>query len=135
MSKALAGSNRRKGPDRIIETSGAAGAQRDAVEAACPQAEVVLVGVSERQADGRYRNEMNPLSIIAKQLHLKGSYVMPYTDYPGLVSLIQTGKVNFSRIVSHRIPFDQAIEAFRLFDQGQTGKVIFTFDPADRTGV
>jgi propanol-preferring alcohol dehydrogenase len=41
-----------------------------------------------------------------------------------MVDFILEHKLPLGRMVTHRFPIEAAAEAFRVFDQGQTGKVI-----------
>jgi propanol-preferring alcohol dehydrogenase len=36
-------------------------------------------------------------------------------------------KVPLTKIITHRFPLEQAPEAYRLFESGQTGKVVITW--------
>ena len=44
-----------------------------------------------------------------------------------LAELLVDRQVNLERIVTHRFPIERGVEAFELFDQGETGKVVLEF--------
>jgi glutathione-independent formaldehyde dehydrogenase len=51
-----------------------------------------------------------------------------YNDF--LRDLIAAGRIRPSEIVSHRLPVDQAPDAFRRFDQRQDGYLKVVLDPS-----
>lgn len=115
-----------EGPSKIIETSGNPDAQRDATEAASIQGDIVLIGLSGTVGPaGKFKSNIDPHTIISKELRLAGSYVMPINYYYEMVEFIKTKKINFDQIVTHRFPLEKAKEAFKIFDNGDTGKIIF----------
>jgi len=44
------------------------------------------------------------------------------------VDLVASQEVSFEGIVTHRFPIEEASEAYRIFDEGETGKVVFEWD-------
>ena len=44
------------------------------------------------------------------------------------VEFLQTHPVPLDEMVTHRFGIEQAVEAFTLFDEGETGKVIFEWE-------
>jgi propanol-preferring alcohol dehydrogenase len=74
---------------------------------------------------GNSEPTFNLSRIIADQLTLMGSYVMPIFMYWDLVDLIREHGLPIEDMITHRYPIEQAPEAFELFDSGRTGKVIF----------
>jgi len=49
---------------------------------------------------------------------------MPIYMYHDLAQFILDHDLPLDRMVTHRFPLEQAPEAFALFDQGATGKVV-----------
>jgi propanol-preferring alcohol dehydrogenase len=37
-------------------------------------------------------------------------------------------RVPLKNLITHRFPLEQAAEAYKLFESGQTGKVVFTWE-------
>jgi propanol-preferring alcohol dehydrogenase len=108
-----------EGADLSFETAGSEAAQNGAVECLRNGGKAVFVGFG---AGGK---TLNSRQIIGRELTLMGSFVMPIHLYWDLVDLIIRHQLPVEEMVTHRFPIEQAAEAFRLFDEGNTGKVIF----------
>jgi propanol-preferring alcohol dehydrogenase len=59
-----------------------------------------------------------------KELTLVGGTCFNLGDYDEIMGIMRRG-LNPERIITHRFPLKDAAEAYRLFDEGQTGKVVF----------
>lgn len=108
-----------EGADLAFETAGTEAAQNGAVECLRNGGEAVFVGFGARG------KTLNPSQIIGRELTLMGSFVMPVHMYWDLVDFIVEHQLPVEEIVTHRFPIEQAAEAFALFDEGKTGKVVF----------
>ncbi|GAA1394508.1 zinc-dependent alcohol dehydrogenase family protein [Pseudonocardia kongjuensis] len=102
------------GPDRVRELIGDGGA-RVAVEAA-GRAEALALGIRALRPQG-VLVQVGLLSgdpavpvpeMIAKELVLTGSHGMAAADYPALMELVATGRLDPARLVTHRIPLAAA---------------------------
>ena len=74
------------------------------------------------------RNPDNRLDLdpfIRKQLNLFGSYVFPITLYPEIRDFLVERDLHFSSIVTRSFTLDEAEEAYRLFESGAVGKLMF----------
>jgi len=107
-----------EGVDLAFETSGAEAAQHSAVGALRRGGKAVFVGFAEK------KGTFNLCSIIGSQLTLMGSFVMPIYMYWELVDFIREHNLPLEKMVTHRFSIEEAPEAFRVFDEGKTGKVI-----------
>ena len=56
-----------------------------------------------------------------------GSHVMPLPMYWELVDFIHAHQLTVETMITHRFALESASDAFRLFDEGCTGKVIFAW--------
>lgn len=65
--------------------------------------------------------------IIHKQLTIHGSWTMSTVDLAEVAHYVVDRKLPLSTIITHRFPLDQAAEAYRVFEAGQTGKVVITW--------
>jgi threonine dehydrogenase-like Zn-dependent dehydrogenase len=110
-----------RGADVIIETSGSRAGRSQLVEALAPLGTGIYVGLG---APGPI---IDPDDLIHVEKTIMGSYVMPLRLYRPLAELLVDRRVNLERIVTHRFPIERGVEAFELFDQGETGKVILEF--------
>ena len=54
-----------------------------------------------------------------------GSFVLPLWLTWELVSFAASQGVSFEGAVTHRFSIDNAPEAYKIFDEGKTGKVVF----------
>jgi threonine dehydrogenase-like Zn-dependent dehydrogenase len=107
-----------EGADLAFETSGSAAGQNGAVDCLRLGGKAVFVGF------GVQDKTLNPSQFIGRQLTLMGSFVMPVYMYYDLAQFILDHDLPLDRMVTHRFPLEQAPEAFALFDQGATGKVV-----------
>lgn len=71
---------------------------------------------------------MAPSDFIGKQLTLMGSFVSNIAAYWDLVRLLMERQIRLEQVVTHRFSLDAAPEAFRLFDSGGSGKVVFEWE-------
>ena len=109
---------RGEGADLAFETSGSAAGQNGAVDGLCLGGRAVFVGFGVRD------KTLNPSQFVGRQLTLMGSFVIPIHMYYDLADFIVEHRLPLDKMVTHRFPLDQAPQAFALFDQGRTGKVI-----------
>ncbi|WP_369018250.1 zinc-binding dehydrogenase [Thermatribacter velox] len=61
--------------------------------------------------------------ILHKDLTIVGSWMYDLEGFFKLISLLKKG-LNVLELVTHRFPLEKAVEAWALFDKGETGKVI-----------
>ena len=54
-----------------------------------------------------------------------GSFVIPLGMAYEMVSFVDARKVSFEGTVTHRFSIEDAPEAYKTFDEGETGKVVF----------
>lgn len=67
-------------------------------------------------------------TIIHNQITIYGSWVTSLGHMEDLVEKLVKWKLNPEVIVSHRFSLAQAAEAYRVADEGQSGKVVIVFD-------
>ncbi|MFP4057818.1 MAG: zinc-dependent alcohol dehydrogenase [Candidatus Brocadiia bacterium] len=110
------------GPSAAIVCVGLGDVLRTALEAVAGGGKVGLVGECA-QATIRPSE-----TLIRKSLTLYGSWYTNWVEYFELLERRRQG-LAVEPIVTHAFPLDQAEEAYRLFDSGETGKVML--HPAD----
>ncbi|MBD3180961.1 zinc-binding dehydrogenase [Candidatus Poribacteria bacterium] len=108
-----------KGTPLAFEASGSAKGRTDIVSSLCRGGKAVFVGA------GSSENVINPGQLIGSQLTLMGSFVIPLWMTWEMVDFISTQDITFEGAVTHRFSIDKASEAYRIFDEGKTGKVVF----------
>jgi len=96
----------------VIETVGAAGSFADALAAVRPRGRVVLVS-------GHYDAAGVDLTrIVWSEALVTGSNCYGIsgmeTDFDAAIDLIASGRVDATKLVGHRLPFDDIAEAFRI---------------------
>ncbi len=111
-----------RGAPAIFETSGQAAAHAAALQAAALGGRVAFVGFGAKE------KTMAPADFIGKQLTLMGSFVSNIAAYWDLAQLLMDREIRLEQVVTHRFSLDQAPEAFRLFDSGGCGKVVFEWE-------
>jgi threonine dehydrogenase-like Zn-dependent dehydrogenase len=65
--------------------------------------------------------------IIHKQLTIHGSWTMSTVNLAEVAHYVADHALPLRTIITHRFPLDQADEAYRMFEAGQTGKVVITW--------
>lgn len=107
------------GVDSAFETSGAAEAFVFMVRAMAMGGRAAMVAGRTRLEDFGFGQ------IVHKQLTLMGSFVIPLWMVPEMAAFMVRHKLPFEKMVTHRFKLDQAEDAFKLFDSGECGKVVF----------
>ena len=108
-----------KGAAGVVECSGNGKARFQAAQVAGRKGTVVYVGA------GASDLAINIGDLIGKDITIRGNSVYPVGAYYEAVEFLQRNEVPLDDIVTHRYTIDQAVEAFRTFDAGETGKVVF----------
>lgn len=111
-----------RGADLAYETSGSVAAFRAMIQGLRRGGKAVCV------AGVKFDEPFHMGGLIGKQLTIMGSFVMPLGMYDDLVRFMIRHRLHFEPMVTHRFALDDAPEAFRLFDSGECGKVIFEWD-------
>ena len=76
------------------------------------------------------RLELAPVTLVAEERTLKGSYIgscVPIRDIPRFLSLYQRGRLPVDRLMSERVGLDDLNEAFDRLAEGRTVRQILTF--------
>ncbi|MCL5986183.1 MAG: alcohol dehydrogenase catalytic domain-containing protein [Actinobacteria bacterium] len=61
--------------------------------------------------------------VSTRELEIFGSCGYNLSEFDNIISLIRSG-LPVEKMITHRFPLKKADEAYRLFDQGKTGKVV-----------
>lgn len=106
--------------DVQFECSGVAAALASAVPALRPKATIVQLGLG-----GDMTLPMQAMT--AKELQLKGSFRF-HEEFFTAVEMMRKGRLNVKPLITHRLPVDQAVDAFELAsDRTQAVKVNIEF--------
>ena len=99
-----------RGVDRVFEAAGENEAVGDAIEVCKPGGRVVLIGIpvgdvtSFRASPARHKGLT--IMLVRRMRH----------TYPRAISLVEAGKVDVRRMVTHHLPFEQTPDAFRIVE-------------------
>ena len=109
-----------KGPDKVIETTGAKSVIELAYNLTHPDGTCVLVGVPSEK-----------VSIYTLPIHfnkvLTGSHggeARPHIDIPRIIRLVNAGRISFDGIISHEFALDEINAALDLVRSGTAGRVL-----------
>lgn len=112
---------RGSGVDAVIETVGGVHNLDAALEIVRPRGTVVLVA-------GYFAPQpVNLARLVESEIILTGSHCYAYTgmntDFGAAIDLIASGKVDVTRLVSHRFPLSEVAEAFRVSADKTSGAI------------
>jgi S-(hydroxymethyl)glutathione dehydrogenase / alcohol dehydrogenase len=109
-----------KGPEKVIETTGAKVVIELAYELTHPDGTCVLVGVPSEK-----------VTIYTLPIHfnkvLTGSHggdAVPHIDIPRILRLVQASRISFNGIITHEFSLDQINEALETVRGGAAGRVL-----------
>lgn len=103
--------------DTIIEAAGQVAAVNMALMLSRKSGEVVLAGIFENIS------EIDPSLIVRKELSVKGSLCYTKEEFSESLRLIASGKIDISKIITHRLPFNQIKEGIELIKAREAMKV------------
>ncbi|KAK9471441.1 chaperonin 10-like protein [Dipodascopsis tothii] len=107
-------------PQYAIDASGAAASVNTAMYTLAQGGTYVQAGMGNP-------NIMFPIAeFTAKELTMKGSFRYGPGDYNLAVELIASGKVDVKPLITHRVPFEKAEEAFKTVMAGKGVKVMIS---------
>lgn len=108
-----------EGADATLDATGNPEARVNAVKSARVFGRVCFVGEGNTTTF-----DISP-QIIHKQLTIYGSWTFSTVGLEECARFVVDRKVPLNAIITHRFGLDEADQAFRLFDQGKTGKCMF----------
>jgi 2-desacetyl-2-hydroxyethyl bacteriochlorophyllide A dehydrogenase len=111
-----------KGCETSIDCSGAAPARLLALKGTRQWGRCAFVGEGN---DVRF--DVSP-DLIHPQITLYGSWVTSLAHMAELTERLSRWNLHPEKTVTHRFTLDQAAEAYRTADQGQSGKVVIVFE-------
>ncbi|WP_022885802.1 alcohol dehydrogenase catalytic domain-containing protein [Glaciibacter superstes] len=111
------------GADCVIEASGSIPALTEALHLARPQGKISVIGA-------HFENDF-PLDngvMFEKELTLKFCIGNPFETRELLLGMIQSGELAPREVLTHVLPFTEAEDAYRKFDNREYVKVALTFE-------
>lgn len=119
--EAVAGASDGLGADVVVEAAGTPGALGAALQLARGRGVVSVVG-AHFEPDYPLNNGL----MFERELTLRFSIGDSLAHRQRLISMISEGRLDPAAVVTHRMPLDDAVEAYRLFDSREATKVVMT---------
>jgi len=113
-----------RGADRVIEAVGADATIQLAIDLARIEGSVSVVGVSQNP-----QFEFNMMAALFKSLSFHIGVCSVQAELPALLPLVESGRIDPSGTISHRMPLSEGAEAYRLFAAREDGVRKVVFDP------
>lgn len=111
-----------EGADATMDATGIPHVRNDTMDSVRNWGRVCLVGEGGQTSFDVSRQ------IIHKQLTVYGSWTFSLGGLAEVAEFVARRDVPMNELITHRFPLDRAAEAYRLFDEGKTGKVVFEWD-------
>ncbi|MFQ6112568.1 MAG: alcohol dehydrogenase family protein [bacterium] len=105
-----------RGADAVLEVVGSASASRNAFKLVRPGGIISTVGVHTEE-----KIPFSPAEAYGKNLTYKIGRCPARYYMERLLKLVQETKYDLVSIISHRLPLNQGVEAYRIFDQKLQG--------------
>lgn len=106
------------GADAVLEATGVPEVLVNALDSVRKWGSVCFVGQGQPATF-----DVNP-KIIQRQLTLFGSWTFSTVGLAEVARFVVERDLPLGELITHRFPLGQAEDAYRLFDQGRTGKVV-----------
>jgi len=106
------------GPDTCLECTGKPDPVATAFEAVRNGGKLGIVGEQGQACFNPSRD------LIHKEVNVYGAWYFRLHEFPGMVELCNRG-LKPKRMVTHRLPLDEAQKGYELMAEGKTGKVLF----------
>ena len=107
-----------EGPDATLDATGIPAVRIQAVDSARPWGHVCLVG------EGNTTTFDISRQIIHRQLRISGSWTFSTHGLAEVAEFVAIRGVPLKKLITHRFKLEEAAEAYRVFDEGKTGKVV-----------
>jgi 6-hydroxycyclohex-1-ene-1-carbonyl-CoA dehydrogenase len=70
---------------------------------------------------------VNAGRLMFREIEIKGSLGCRPVDYPKIIEMVRTGKIQLEPVVTHRFPLEEINDAFELLRKGQSLRSIIVF--------
>lgn len=102
------------GPDIVFEAIGKSATIQLAYDLVRPGGRVCVIGYSAEAFP------FSPAKLMYREVSIFGSLGCRGVDYPPLIRLVEKGKLDCRRMVTHRLPLERIDEAFDLMKSGES---------------
>jgi threonine dehydrogenase-like Zn-dependent dehydrogenase len=114
-----------RGADAVIEAVGSEVLLHDAIRIARPGATIAAIGVV---AAGSISLPFIS-GLFAKNLTLRSGLVAPQRYIPQLLPLVESGRIDPTEIITHRLPLDEGAHGYRIFANHEEGALKVVLKP------
>ncbi|MBD0833438.1 zinc-dependent alcohol dehydrogenase [Aestuariibaculum sediminum] len=105
----------------VFECTGVSALFTQCLDLLAPDGKMTVLAIYSKETT------MNPNSVVYKRLNVQGSLFYTDEDFLEAISLVETGKVDVTPIITHHFPLDELPKAFEVqADSGQSVKVVVT---------
>jgi len=111
------------GADMVIECSGSVGGINKSIEILAKNGKLAAMGMS-----GKELSQIKWNAAVFKELDIYTSLSSTYTSWEIAISLLEEGKLNLKKIISHKFPLSKYREAFNLIMDRKGLKIILLPD-------
>jgi 2-desacetyl-2-hydroxyethyl bacteriochlorophyllide A dehydrogenase len=109
------------GFDVVIETTSSESAFNDSISIVRKRGTIMLVGIYTKPISVNLNN------IVVREINIKGSICYSYNDavkeFDTTIELIRSDKIDPTKIITHRLPLEQIVEAFKIADDKSMGSI------------
>jgi len=119
--EAIKGLTHGEGADAALDCTGIPGPRQNMVRSARVYGRACFVGEGGETSFDVSRD------IIHKQLTIRGSWTMSTVGLAEVANYVVDHKVPLKRLITHNFPLEKATDAYKIFESGQTGKVVLTW--------
>lgn len=102
------------GPDIVFEAIGKTATIQLAYDLVRPGGRVCVIGYTAETMP------FSPAKLMYREVSIFGSLGCRGVDYPPLIRLVERGKLDCKRLVTHRFPLERIHEAFELMKAGES---------------
>lgn len=106
------------GPEIAFEVIGMKPVMELAYKAVRTGGRLVLVGYTHEDI------AINAGRMMYREMEILGSLGCRPVDYPKIIGMIQTGRIQLKRVVTHRLPLEKINDAFDLLRKGESLRTI-----------
>ncbi len=123
LGKAVREETEGRGADLVMDCAGTAESFRQALETVAPGGKVVLYGIYPDPLP-----QASVLPVILKNLVVYGA-LSDRKYWDEVIALVEAGRLNLKRLITHIFPLDEAAEAYAYTRDGRDGVVKVVLQP------
>ncbi|MFC1946202.1 zinc-binding dehydrogenase [Chloroflexota bacterium] len=107
-----------QGPEAVIEAVGVPSTVAFSIESVAPGGRVLLYGSGHQPLTG-----FDPYLIYFKEINLIGSRAAGRADWPPVLNLVRSGRINLKPLITHVLPLAEVARAFSMMDEQAAGVI------------